>query len=36
LLKNGLYECAGGAVRSMNFPGTGAATIVTVPLDLSY
>jgi hypothetical protein len=36
LLKNGLYECAGAAVRSMRFPGTGAATIVTVPLDLSY
>lgn len=36
LLKNGLYECAGSAVRSMNFPATGAATIVTVPLDLSY
>ncbi len=36
LLKNGLYPCATSAVRSMRFPGTGAATIVTVPLDLSY
>jgi hypothetical protein len=36
LMKNGLYTCASSAVRSMNFPGTGAATIVTVPLDLSF
>ena len=36
LLKNGLYACAGQAVRSMRFPSTGAATVVTVPLDLSY
>jgi hypothetical protein len=36
LLKNGLYNCATSAVRAMRFPGTGAATVVTVPLDLSY
>lgn len=36
LMKNGLYPCASSAVRSMRFPGTGAATVVTVPLDLSY
>ncbi len=36
LLKHGLYKCAGGAVRSMRFPSTGAATVATVPLDLSY
>lgn len=36
LLKNGLYACAGEAVRKMRFPSTGAPTVVTVPLDLSY
>lgn len=36
LLKHGLYECATSTVRSMRFPGTGAATLVTVPFDLSY
>lgn len=36
LLKNGLYDCASSSIRSMNFPGTGAATVVTVPLDLSF
>ncbi|MCP4447247.1 MAG: hypothetical protein GY811_18150 [Myxococcales bacterium] len=36
LLKNGLYPCAGKAIRGMRFPSTGAATVVMVPLDLSY
>lgn len=36
LMKHGLYPCATSAARAMNFPGTGAATIVTVPLDLSF
>lgn len=36
LMKNGLYPCASSAARAMRFPGTGAATIVTVPLDLSF
>jgi hypothetical protein len=36
LMKNGLFPCASSAVRAMRFPGTGAATIVTVPLDLSF
>jgi hypothetical protein len=35
LMKNGLFECAGNAARHMRFPGTGAATVVTIPLDLS-
>lgn len=34
LIKNGLYDCAVRAVRSMSFPNTGGATVVTVPLDL--
>lgn len=36
LLKNGLYDCAGSAVRRMPFPATGGHTVVTVPFDLSY
>lgn len=36
LLKNGLYECASRATGKMRFPATGAATLVTVPFDLSY
>ncbi len=36
LLKNGLYPCMTGAARKLRFPSTGAATVVTVPLDLSY
>ena len=36
LMKHGLYPCASSAARAMRFPGTGAATIVTVPLDLSF
>ena len=36
LLKNGLYECASRSARGMRFPATGAATLVTVPFDLSY
>lgn len=36
LIKNGLHTCSGQAVRKMRFPSTGAATVVTVPLDLSY
>jgi len=36
LFKQGLYPCIGSAVRSMRFPGTGAATVVTVPFDLSF
>ncbi len=36
LIKNGLYSCAGKAIRRMRFASTGAATVVTVPLDLSY
>jgi hypothetical protein len=35
LMKHGFYECASSAARHMRFPGTGAATVVTVPLDLS-
>lgn len=36
LIKNGLHGCSAQAVRKMRFPSTGAATVVTVPLDLSY
>ncbi len=36
LLNNGLHACTIGAVRKMRFPSTGGATVVTVPLDLSY
>lgn len=36
LFKNGLYGCAGKAIRRMRFGSTGAATVVTVPLDLSF
>lgn len=36
LLKNGLYECASRSARNMRFPATGAATLVTVPFDLSF
>ncbi len=36
LMKHGLFPCASSAARAMRFPGTGAATIVTVPLDLSF
>jgi hypothetical protein len=35
LFKNGLYDCAGRAARSMRFPGTGSATVVTVPFELT-
>ena len=36
LLQHGLYPCASSAVRKLRFPSTGAATVVTVPLDLSF
>lgn len=35
LFDQGLQSCATRAVRGMRFPGTGAATVVTLPLDLS-
>lgn len=35
LFKNGLYECAGRAVRSTDFPGTGGFTVVTIPFELN-
>lgn len=35
LFDNGFQACAARAVRSMRFPSTGAATVVTVPFELS-
>lgn len=35
LQNNGLEPCVRRATRSMRFPATGAATVVTVPFDLS-
>ena len=35
LQKNGLHGCAKRATKRMNFPATGAATVVSIPFDLS-
>lgn len=34
LMKNGLYGCVTRAARRMDFPSTGKATVVTIPLSL--
>jgi hypothetical protein len=35
LMQQGLHPCVTRAVRAMRFPATGAATVVSVPFDLS-